>query len=257
MSRDQGTLAYDDSFARAYDDIFSDMAENAAPVDFLAACFEGVEVLLELGVGTGRIALPLAGRGYRIIGVDDSGAMLERLHAKDATGAGVDARQADMADLDPQIRAGGVYSVLGSLSCLLDSEARRRVFAQAAGAVPAGARFVLEVYNPAVIRSMHAGRRDPVSVDLDYPGRGTLTSRYTLSADGSVWSADHRWQARSEVTTFHEALALVDPLDIVAEADPWWRPVALLRDWSGAPLDAEQGALLVVVLERNSEEGAS
>lgn len=105
MQSERRVLGYDQQFAEAYDDIFSDAANNAAPVEFLAAAFAGADTLLELGAGTGRVALPLIDRGFRVIAVDDSAAMLQRLRAKstgsDDTGdnAALDIRQADMAQL--------------------------------------------------------------------------------------------------------------------------------------------------------------
>ena len=50
-------------------------------VDFIAA-LAGEGAALELGIGTGRIALPLAGRGVRVQGIDLSEAMVSRLQAK-------------------------------------------------------------------------------------------------------------------------------------------------------------------------------
>ncbi len=254
MPTDRRVLSYDDAFARAYDDIFSDDSVNVAPVDFLSACFDGASTLLELGVGTGRIAVPLSERGFRVIGVDDSEAMLQRLHDKYRGRSSIETIRSDMADLAGGISADGVYSVLGSLSCLLDADARRRVFASARAAVPAGARFVLEIYNPAVVRAMHDGRGQPVVVDQILPGRGSLSSRYLLDDDRRLWSAEHRWTTAEGPTSFGEIVALVDPVEMAAEAAPWWRPVALLRDWSGAPMDEAQGALVVLVLEAADAE---
>lgn len=254
MPADSRVLAYDASFARVYDHVFSDDEANDAPVEFLAQCFDGVEVLLELGVGTGRVALPLADRGFRVIGVDDSAEMLGRLRDKEGERA-IEIHHADMSDLASSIRAGGIYSILGSLSCVLDPDARRRVFERARRTVPTGARFVLEVYNPAVIRAMHEGRSEPVEIRVDYPDRGALSSTYRLGDDAGTWVARHTWHSPDEQEAFGEIVALVDPMELVAEAAPWWRPLALFRDWSSAPLDADQGPLLVLVMESvDSEE---
>ena len=56
-------------------------------VDFLAG-LAGRGAALELGVGTGRIALPLARRGVRVYGIDLSEAMVARLRAKPGGDAG-------------------------------------------------------------------------------------------------------------------------------------------------------------------------
>src|SRR5215470_14811938 len=67
---------YDESAADMFDPAIVDPA-----VDFLVA-LAGDGAALELGIGTGRIALPLARRGVRVHGIDLSGAMVARLRAK-------------------------------------------------------------------------------------------------------------------------------------------------------------------------------
>ena len=72
--------SYGDGIADVYDDWY-DQLEVDAPVAALAA-LAGDGPVLELGIGTGRLALPLAGRGVRVSGVDASPAMVARLRAK-------------------------------------------------------------------------------------------------------------------------------------------------------------------------------
>src|SRR5438270_4953447 len=70
--------------AERYDQSEAEMFESAAvepAVEFLAA-LAGSGPALELGIGTGRIALPLAERGIRVHGIDLSPDMVERLRAK-------------------------------------------------------------------------------------------------------------------------------------------------------------------------------
>jgi SAM-dependent methyltransferase len=70
--------------AERYDESKADMFEPAVvdpAVDFLAN-LAGQDATLELGIGTGRIALPLARRGVRVHGIDLSEAMVARLRAK-------------------------------------------------------------------------------------------------------------------------------------------------------------------------------
>jgi len=72
--------AYGDRMAAAYDDLHSHM-DPAAAVEALAELSCGGRVL-ELGIGTGRIALPLAARGVDISGIDASPSMVSRLRVK-------------------------------------------------------------------------------------------------------------------------------------------------------------------------------
>jgi SAM-dependent methyltransferase len=72
---------YDESAVEQFDP-----AVVAPVVDFLAA-LAGDGAALELGIGTGRIALPLADRGVPVHGIDLSEAMVARLRAKPGCGA--------------------------------------------------------------------------------------------------------------------------------------------------------------------------
>jgi len=70
--------------AESYDQLEADMFERAVldpMVDFLAE-LAGDGSALELGIGTGRVALPLARRGVRVAGIDLSAAMVARLREK-------------------------------------------------------------------------------------------------------------------------------------------------------------------------------
>ena len=80
MSGDDGY--FDDRVAATYDDDeMFDPATVGPAVDFLAE-LAGDGPALELGIGTGRIALPLAGRGVPVHGIDLSASMVARLRAK-------------------------------------------------------------------------------------------------------------------------------------------------------------------------------
>jgi 2-polyprenyl-3-methyl-5-hydroxy-6-metoxy-1,4-benzoquinol methylase len=67
-----GGLRYDDWVAEFYDSWFADWFDSAGTVDRLAE-LAGDGPVLELGIGTGRVALPLARRGVAVHGVDASG----------------------------------------------------------------------------------------------------------------------------------------------------------------------------------------
>ena len=70
---------YGERIAAVYDDFYAGCEEEA--IDLLCELASGGRVL-ELGIGTGRIALPLAERGLEVMGIDASAAMLEKLRAK-------------------------------------------------------------------------------------------------------------------------------------------------------------------------------
>ena len=79
--RGYDAASYGDGMADVYDTWYATMSDTSACVEALAAMADGGPVL-ELGIGTGRLALPLADRGLEVHGVDASAPMLERLAAK-------------------------------------------------------------------------------------------------------------------------------------------------------------------------------
>ena len=72
---------YGEAFADVYDDWYAGSFDTEGAVATLAD-LAGPGPVLELGVGTGRLALPLAARGLTVVGVDASSSMLEKLAAK-------------------------------------------------------------------------------------------------------------------------------------------------------------------------------
>src|SRR4051812_37043029 len=111
-------------------------------VDLLAE-LAGDGRALELAIGTGRIALPLAARGVRVAGIDDSEAMVSRLRAK----PGGDEIEVAIGDMT-STRAGGefslVYLVFNTIFNLVTQEAQVACFANAAAHLRTGGAFVIE-----------------------------------------------------------------------------------------------------------------
>ena len=87
---------YGDSFADVYDEWYRNVSRIDATVDRLRA-LGGDGPFLELGVGTGRLALPLAATGASVTGIDTSDAMLDKLAEKDPGGT-VKVVRGDMVD---------------------------------------------------------------------------------------------------------------------------------------------------------------
>jgi len=87
---------YGDAFADVYDDWYRDLSDVTALVDLLAEFSPGRN-LCELGVGTGRLAIPLSTHGFKVTGVDSSSAMLDRLRSAD-TECSISVVSGDMVD---------------------------------------------------------------------------------------------------------------------------------------------------------------
>lgn len=137
-----GPATYGERFADVYDDWYADLGDLDACVDRLVALAGGHPVL-ELGVGTGRVAVPLARRGLTVVGVDTSAAMLARLSAK---AADVRAVRADAAALPFGAGAGFglVFAAYNTFWSIGGRAAQHRCLADAVGALRPGGRVALE-----------------------------------------------------------------------------------------------------------------
>jgi predicted RNA methylase len=139
---------YGDSFADVYDDWYRDVSDVAGTVAVVRG-LAGDGLVVELGVGTGRLAVPLADAGCRVLGLDVSRRMLDGLRDRGPAAAAVLRALADMAD--PPVRRGCAAVVLVAFNTLFnvtDTEGQRRTVAAAAGALAAGGRLVVEAFVP-------------------------------------------------------------------------------------------------------------
>ncbi|MBP2407027.1 class I SAM-dependent DNA methyltransferase [Streptomyces syringium] len=140
---------FGESIAATYDESVADMSRpdvvNPA-VDVLAE-LAGDGPALELGIGTGRIALPLARRGVPVHGIDLSRAMAARLHAK----PGGDAIGVTIGDF-ATTRVAGTYAVaylvFNTINNLTTQDAQVACFRNAADHLEPGGCFVIEVGVP-------------------------------------------------------------------------------------------------------------
>jgi SAM-dependent methyltransferase len=143
---------FDERIAATYDDDaeISDPRVVDPVVDFLAD-LAGEGKALELGIGTGRIALPLARRGVPVHGIELSRAMAARLHAKPG-GAGIGVTIGDFATTSVEGRFSAVYLVFNTINNLTTQAAQVACFRNAAAHLAPGGCFVIEVGVPALQR---------------------------------------------------------------------------------------------------------
>lgn len=140
--------SYGRGMADVYDRWYGDVSDVEATVEHLVALAgPGGGPVLELGVGTGRLAIPLAARGVEVHGVDTSPDMLALLTAKPG-GNRVHAIEGDMAGDRPRGPFAVVFVAYNTLFSLTSAEAQQDCFASVARRLMPGGRFVVEAFVP-------------------------------------------------------------------------------------------------------------
>jgi SAM-dependent methyltransferase len=141
-----GASTYGDRIAEFYDAWFHPPTDTQAAVDFLAdLAMPGPA--LELAIGTGRIALPLAAKGVQVHGIDASEAMVAKLREKPG-GAEIPVTMGDFADVGVDGRYRLVFVVFNTLWALLTQEDQVRCVRNVAKHLTDDGVFVVEAFVP-------------------------------------------------------------------------------------------------------------
>jgi hypothetical protein len=139
--------------------------DEAATVAFLERLAAGGRAL-ELAVGAGRIALPLAARGVAVDGIDFSQPMIDRLRSKPG-GDRIAVTLGDFADVPVAVRYCLVYVVFNTLFNLLTQDDQVRCFVNVAAHLEEGGRFVVEGFVPSWLHRLRDGQYvDAQSVEV-------------------------------------------------------------------------------------------
>jgi SAM-dependent methyltransferase len=184
--------------AEVYDDIqhFSktpSRSDRDAAVGVLESLAGGGPAL-ELAIGTGWIALPLAARGIRVDGIDLSAAMVERLRAKPG-GEGMSVTIGDMADVAVSGKYRLIFVVANSLFNLLSQDDQVRCFENVASHLTEDGLFLIEGFRPDFLYRLRSDQyvdAESISVEevrLDVAHHDPVTqlleeSHVVLSRDG-------------------------------------------------------------------------
>jgi SAM-dependent methyltransferase len=163
-------VRYDDRRADAYDHRYRErFAEAEAAADFLAGVARPPGPVLELGVGTGRIAVPLTDRGLEVHGIDASPAMVAQLRAKPG-GDAIPVQAGDFADVGAEVTGGFgvVFVAFNTLFNLPSAEAQARCFTNVARRLGPGGRFVVEAFVPDPDRFPEGGSVSPTIIEPDH-----------------------------------------------------------------------------------------
>ena len=150
---------YGQHLAEAYDGMFlaAFQQDTAAAVGFLADLAGGGPAL-ELGVGTGRVALPLADTGVEVRGIDSSEHMLRILRGKPG-GDALQVVHGTMSDFDLDSRFPLIYAVFNTFFSLLTQDEQVACFECVARHLEPGGTFVMQAFVPDPARFDLRGQR--------------------------------------------------------------------------------------------------
>jgi SAM-dependent methyltransferase len=144
--KNSGVSAYD-KIARLYDPWSRSVVEDVA--FYVEEARRSRGPVLELGVGTGRVAVPIASAGIRVVGVDTSAGMLEVARERARLAAvEVDLRQGDLRDPPVDERFPLVVCPFRSLLHMETDVDRRAALRAVARSLEPGGRFVFDVFAP-------------------------------------------------------------------------------------------------------------
>jgi 2-polyprenyl-3-methyl-5-hydroxy-6-metoxy-1,4-benzoquinol methylase len=149
--------AYGERHALVYDRIYGARFVPDAAVQTLAAA-AGLGAVLEMGLGTGRLALPLAARGVTVDGIEASATMIERLQAQPGSER-VAVHQVDLVDFHlPRTDYAVVVCAVSTLFMLTHEDQRTAIHAAARHLRPGGTLFI-EAFRPDASRFDRDGHR--------------------------------------------------------------------------------------------------
>lgn len=218
---------FDDWVAQHYERLWPELLDPA--VDFLAALAD-TGPALELGIGTGRIAVPLSRRGVAVHGIDLSPAMIAQLHAQ----PGADAIGVTLGDF-VHIQVGRMfrlaYLLRNTITNLTTQDAQIDCFGNVAAHLAPGGLFVIENYIPELRRlppgeTIRVFTRTPTHLGFE---------EYDLAAQVAV--SHHYWMIDGQLKTFASPHRYLWPAELARLAGMTLRE--RWTDWHRTPFTSE------------------
>ena len=228
--RPHDPTAYGEAWSGAYDRLYELRDDPATVIVALERLGPGRDVL-DFGLGTGRLAIPLAAAGFNVAGIEASPAMVETFQAK-AGAEGIDVVIGDFTATRLERQFDFVLIAFSTLFLLPDQDAQVASLINAAGHLRAGGAVVVEAFVPDHARWDH-GRRlalsrwDDAGVEIEAArhdrANQRIQVRYVLLAPDGITERplDLRYAWPSEIDLMARAAGL-------RLADRW-------ADWDAAP----------------------
>jgi SAM-dependent methyltransferase len=236
---------FGEGVAERYDQSSPEMFDPAVVdpvVDFLAG-LAGDGAALELGIGTGRIAIPLRRRGVRVHGIDLSPQMVAELRARPGSG-GIGVTVGDFATT----RVGGAfrlaYLLRNTIMNLTTQDEQVACFENVAAHLEPGGRFVIEVIVPALRRIPPGETVRAFTVTPAHLGFEEYEVATQIAISHHYWMLDGRFETFSAPFRYvwPSELDLMARLAGLALRERW-------SDWTRSPFTSDS-AQHVSVWER-------
>ena len=191
-------MSWDERFADQYDEWAADMTADVPFYVGLATEADGP--LVELAIGNGRVAIPVAqATGRTVVGIDISPAMLAQARSAAAdAGVTLDVHLGDMRDLELDEPAALIYCPFRALLHLPTWADRRRTFERVAASLRPGGRFAWNVFafDPHIAAAMDGEHQEhPVPHTTSYDVADNRID-LLLDDDGTVslwWATKNEW----------------------------------------------------------------
>jgi SAM-dependent methyltransferase len=212
--------------ADLYDFSYADFTEDVEFYENVARAIDGP--LLELGVGSGRVAIPLAQAGYDVVGIDNSPSMLaaarQRLEALGPTDGSLDLIEGDMTAFELEQRFGMVLVAANTFQHLLTTKEQLACVRSAVKCLQPDGIFSMSVRSPSTVTwddtdgwspmLMHWTRRDEATGELvmkfcvEQPDPARMVRRLTYIYDRvqpqgdvkrSVFTTELRYSTEAEI----------------------------------------------------------
>jgi SAM-dependent methyltransferase len=241
-------IHFDERIARTYEQKWPELYDPAVvePVVDVLSELAGTGRALELGIGTGRIALPLSARGVPVHGIELSPAMVAELRTKPGNDVvGVTIGDFATAKVDTTFRV--AYLVRNTITNLTTQAEQVLCFRNVAAHLERGGCFVVEVYVPELRRLPPGETIHPFAFSAGHLG----FEEYDVAAQ--IAYSHHYWLDGDRVETYSTPHRYVWPseLDLMAEI-AGLELVARWNDWSRSPFTSESREHISVWRKRAS-----
>ncbi|MDP7066293.1 MAG: class I SAM-dependent methyltransferase [Acidimicrobiales bacterium] len=216
---------YGDAFADVYDDWYQQVTDVDGTVDLISDLSGGLEVL-ELGIGTGRLALPIASKGVPISGVDASPEMLKRLTARDSEGL-VRPHLANMAEWLPPGPYKVIFCAYNTFFNLVGDDDQERCLSLVSDRLSPDGLFIIEAFVPSNysdlptrgVESRHLSDGTVLNITIREKMSGMVRGQSVQFGDNGV--VLRPWRIRIKTPDELDQMAAVHGLKLLERWQDW------------------------------------